>query len=207
MFTGLIDEIGSVVGVRPFAGGTRLEIAAAMASEIRPGDSVAVSGVCLTAETVDATAGTFTAAAVPETLQRTTASGWRRGTRLHLERALLATDRLGGHLVQGHVDGVARVVRSGPERGNHVLAIAIPEALRRYVVTKGALAVDGISLTVGALRGGLCRLYIVPETLARTLVAGYRPGTRVNVEVDLVAKYVESLSGRRAAAAREREAM
>jgi len=206
MFTGLIEEIGRLVAVRPCAAGARLVIAARLAPEVRPGDSVAVHGVCLTAEQIDAAASTFTVVAVAETLRRTTAGEWRRGTRLHLERALLATDRLGGHMVQGHVDGVASVVRAGREGSDHVLALAIPEALRRYVVVKGALAVDGISLTVGALRGGLCRLYIVPETLARTLVAGYRPGTRVNIEVDLVAKYVESLSGDRTAAGRGRGA-
>jgi riboflavin synthase len=167
-----------------------------MASQLHPGESVAVNGVCLTAEGVDGAKGTFTVAAVAETLRRTTAAGWRRGTHVHLERAVRAADRLGGHLVQGHVDGVARVVRAGREGRDFVLALAIPEALRRYVADKGALAVDGISLTVGGVTGGLCRLYIIPETLSRTLVAGYRPGTRVNIEMDLVAKYVESLHGR-----------
>jgi riboflavin synthase len=206
MFTGLVEEIGQVVAVQSFAGGARLAIGAALAPEVRPGDSVAINGVCLTAEQIDPTAGTFTVTAVTETLRRTTACDWRRGVRVHLERALRAQDRLGGHLVQGHVDSVANVVRSDREGNDYVLAIAIPEALRRYVVAKGALAVDGISLTVGTLRGGLCRLHIIPATLARTLVASWRPGTRVNIEVDLVAKYIESLSGRRARAARGREA-
>jgi riboflavin synthase len=206
MFTGLVEEIGRVVALRPFQGGARVTIAAAMAPEVGPGDSVAVSGVCLTAERVDPSAGTFTAAAVAETLRRTTAGSWRAGTRVHLERALRAGDRLGGHFVQGHVDAVANVVWAGREGGEHVLAIAIPGALRGYVVAKSSLAIDGVSLTVGALRGGLCRLYIIPETLARTLVGGYRAGTRVNIEVDPVAKYVESLLGRGHGVARGRKA-
>jgi len=196
MFTGLIEGIGLVTARRAHSGGVRLTIAAPMAAEIRAGDSVAVNGVCLTAEQTDSAGRTFTAAAVAETLRRTTADAWGRGTRVHLERAIRTADRLGGHLVQGHVDGVARVVRAGRAGRDFVLALAVPEGLRRYVVDKGALAVDGISLTVGSARGGLCRLYIVPETLARTLVAGYRPGARVNIEVDLVAKYVESLLDR-----------
>ncbi len=195
MFTGLVAEIGCILARQTFAGGARLVISASMGSQLEPGESVAVNGVCLTAEGVDRPAGTFTVAAVAETLRRTTAGGWRRGTRVHLERAVRAADRLGGHLVQGHVDGVARVVRAGREGREFVLALAIPEALRRYVVDKGSLAVDGISLTVGQTKGGLCRLYIIPETLSRTLVASYRPGARVNIEVDQLAKYVESLLG------------
>ena len=197
MFTGIIEELALLEQVRPFAGGKRFIIAAECADEVRPGDSVALNGVCLTAESGKPGPGRLIVSAVTETLRRTTAGSWQRGRRLHLERALAAGGRFGGHIVQGHVDGVARVVRAGREGGEFVLALQIPEALRRYVVAKGSLTVDGISLTVGALRGGHCRLFIIPETLARTRVGAYRAGERVNIEVDLVAKYVESMTGAR----------
>jgi riboflavin synthase len=197
VFTGLVEDVGRLAGVEPFAGGRRLAIASGLAVELHPGDSVAVSGICLTVERVEQPQGLFVVAAVEETLRRSTAARWRRGDRVHLERALAAGDRLGGHLVQGHVDGVARVVRAGRRGRDFVLALQIPGELRRYVVAQGSLAVDGISLTVAEVRGGICGLHIVPETLARTLVRGYRPGGRVNIEVDLVAKYVESLRNHR----------
>lgn len=195
MFTGIVEELAHLEQVKPFAGGRRIVIAAACADEVRPGDSIALNGICLTAETVRRGPGRIVVSAVSETLRRTTAEGWVRGKRLHLERALAADGRFGGHIVQGHIDGVARVLKVGREGNEFVLTLQIPEALRRYVVRKGSLTVDGISLTVGDLQGGHCRLYIIPETLTRTLVGSYRPGERVNLEVDLVAKYVEAMAG------------
>ncbi|MCK4414287.1 MAG: riboflavin synthase [Candidatus Eisenbacteria sp.] len=197
MFTGLIEEIGLIRRRSPFAGGVRFEIEAPrLAPALSAGDSVACHGLCLTVERLAAGGSGFTVAAITESLRRSTARDWRRGDRLHLEPALRAENRLGGHLVQGHVDGLGRVVRAGREGRETVLALQIPPPLRRYLVAKGSLAVDGVSLTVGAVRGGVCRLFIIPKTLACTLLGNYRPGRPVNLEVDLVAKYVESLSAR-----------
>jgi riboflavin synthase len=197
MFTGLIEELATLVAAEPFAGGARFRVRSGLtADQLATGDSVALDGVCLTVERIDEAAGEFVVAAVPETLRRTTAGIWRRGRRLHLERALAANARLGGHLVQGHVDGIGRVLRAGAEGREFVVRILVPPELRRYVVPKGSIAIDGISLTVGEARRDGCRVYVIPETLTRTRVATYRPGERVNLEVDLVAKYVESLLGR-----------
>ncbi|MBM3316521.1 MAG: riboflavin synthase [Candidatus Eisenbacteria bacterium] len=201
MFTGLIEEIGTLLETRAFPGGRRLRFSApATAGGLSAGDSIACNGVCLTVEASDARAGRFAAAAVAETLRRTTAGGWRPGARIHLERALRADGRLGGHWVQGHVDGLGRVVRCGRRGQDQTLAIAVPAGLARYLAAKGSLAVDGVSLTVGALRGAICELYIVPETCARTLLARLRPGARVNLEVDILAKYTEALLSARGAA-------
>lgn len=193
MFTGIIEEVGRVREVRPFAEGARLTIASRFADEIKAGDSIAVNGVCLTAESGEYPEGCVVVCAVGETLRRTTAGSWRRDTRVHLERALKASGRFDGHIVQGHVDGVGNVLRAGRESSEFVLTLRVGSALRKYVVEKGSLAVNGVSLTVGAIGGGHCRLFIVPETLARTSIGDYRAGERVNLEVDIVAKYVESL--------------
>jgi riboflavin synthase len=194
MFTGLIEETGTVREALPFAGGKRFVVAApALARDLRAGDSIACDGVCLTVEQSDPAAGTFRVAAVEATLRRTTAGGWGRGRRIHLERALAAGDRLGGHWVQGHIDGVARVVRAVRAGGALELWLQPPAALARYIVPQGSLALDGVSLTVAARRGPLCAVALVPETLARTRLGGCRPGDRVNLEVDLIAKYVESI--------------
>ncbi|MBD3237171.1 MAG: riboflavin synthase [Candidatus Eisenbacteria bacterium] len=198
MFTGLIEELAALLDVDPFPGGRRLRVRSRFAPEgLAPGDSVALDGICLTVERCEARSGTFTAAAVEETLRRTTAGAWRRGRTLHLERALAAHARLGGHLVQGHVDGIGRVVRAGRMGGEFVLHLTLPAELRRYVVQKGSIAIDGISLTVAEARRDRCHVHLIPETLARTRVGSYRPGERVNLEVDLIAKYVEALIGRR----------
>jgi riboflavin synthase len=192
MFTGLIEEIGTLIEARAFAGGRRLRVSApGIAGGLAPGESVACNGVCLTVERCDA--GAFTVAAVHETLRRTTAGRWRRGSRLHLERAMRADGRFGGHLVQGHVDGMGRVVRAGRLGSEFALTVRVPAALRRYLVAKGSLAVEGVSLTVGELHGDACRLYLVPETCARTRLALLLPGEPVNLEVDLTAKYIEAL--------------
>lgn len=192
MFTGLVEEIGTLIEARAVVGGRRFRVSApGIARELASGESVACNGVCLTVERC--ADGVFTAAAVQETLRRTTAGRWRRGSRLHLERALRADGRLGGHLVQGHVDGVGRIVQAGRLRGEFALTVRVPVALRRYLVAKGALAVDGVSLTIGELRGDACRIYLIPETCARTRLARARPGELVNLEVDLTAKYIEAL--------------
>ena len=195
MFTGLIQEIGTIRAVRPFASGTRFEVhAPGMAGALATGESVACDGLCLTVERIDRERASFEVAAVRETLRRSSAGRWRPGRTLHLERALAAGARFGGHLVQGHVDAAATVARAGRAGGEFLLTVRIPRDLVRYVVPKGSLAVDGVSLTVAAVEGSLCRLAIIPETLARTRIGSYRPGERVNLEVDLIGKYVESFT-------------
>jgi riboflavin synthase len=204
MFTGLITEIGTLLEVRRFEGGRRLTIGAPrIAGKLLAGESIACDGVCLTVETTDPPGGAFRVAAVEATLRRATVGLWRRGRRLHLERALAVGDRLGGHWVQGHVDGIARIVRAGRERGGYVLWLHVPAALQRYVVPRGSLAVDGVSLTIAARRGPLCGIALVPETLARTRLGACRPGDRVNLEVDPLTRIVESLLAERAAEAGE----
>jgi riboflavin synthase len=194
MFTGLIEEIGVVRETPRCLGGLRLRIAAPRTvADLSCGDSVACDGVCLTVEDVDAQAGVFAATAVEATLRRTTVGLWRRGHRLHLERALAVGDRLGGHWVQGHVDGVARILRAGRGGRGFELWLRVPAALERYIVPQGSLAVDGVSLTVAARRGSRCGVALVPETLERTRLGAGRPGDRVNLEVDPLARIVESL--------------
>jgi riboflavin synthase len=200
MFTGLIQATGTLREARAFAGGRRFVIeAGAIVAGLRPGDSIACDGICLTVEEVDPAAATFRVAAVAATLRRTTAGAWRRGHRVHLEPALAAGDRLGGHWVQGHVDGVARIVRAARVRGAFELWCQPPATLARYIVGQGSLALDGVSLTVASRRGALFAVALVPETLARTRLGALRAGDRVNLEVDLLAKYVESIGAGRPA--------
>jgi riboflavin synthase len=159
--------------------------------DVRPGDSVAVDGCCLTA--VGIGAGAFTVEVVPETLARTTLGGWREGRAVHLERSLRVDQRLGGHLVQGHVDGVGEVVTAVAEGDGQRVRIALPPALSRYVAEKGSIAVDGISLTVARAGAADFEVALVPHTLAVTDAAAWTPGRRVNLEVDLIARYLARL--------------
>ncbi len=195
MFTGIVEEVGEIRDIRPFPGGKRFTISAEFTRDnLGGGDSICVNGCCLTAEEIDREKGLFVVSAIEESLRRTNAGSWSRGLGVHLERALPAAGRFDGHIVQGHVDGVASVTRAGREGREFVLSIQLPAALRRYVVAKGSLAINGVSLTVGELRGGLCRLFIIPETINRTRIGQYRAGEKVNLEVDIIAKYVESLT-------------
>jgi len=155
------------------------------------GDSIACSGCCLTAIAVEP--GRFAVEVVPETLRRTTLGAWRVGTAVNLERSLRLTDRLGGHLVQGHVDGVGEVRRVSTEGDGRRMTLALPAALARYVAEKGSLAVDGVSLTVAGLADGTCEIAYIPHTLAVTTAGSYAAGTRVNLEADLLARYLARL--------------
>lgn len=189
MFTGLVEELGRVAKVEERPQGRRFWIAASEVLEgTRVGDSLACSGCCLTAVAVEG--GRFAVEAVPETLARTTLAAWREGTPVNLERAMKLGDRLGGHLVQGHVDAVGEVRASVPEGDGRRVTIALPNELARYVAFKGSLAVDGVSLTVAALTDDGCEIAYIPHTLAVTSAGGYEPGTRVNLEVDLLARYL-----------------
>jgi riboflavin synthase len=165
--------------------------AARVLEDLGVGDSVALNGCCLTAVSVEPQR--FAVDAVPETLSRTTLGGWTAGDRVNLERALRLDQRLGGHLVQGHVDGVGRIQAVTPEGEGRRVAIDVPESLRRFVAEKGSIAVDGVSLTVAARTAAGCEVALIPHTLAVTVCGEYAPGRAVHLEVDLIARYLARL--------------
>jgi riboflavin synthase len=197
MFTGIVRELGSVAAASGGEEGMRLEIDAPLtALQVEIGGSVSVNGVCLTAESVDGDRLVFHA--VPETLSRSTIGGLARGAPVNLEPALRAGDALGGHIVQGHVDGVGRIQSVEAEgEGIRVIVEAPPETMR-YCVEKGSVTVDGVSLTIAELDEESFGVTLIPHTLAETTLARLAPGQRVNLEVDVLAKYVERLLGARA---------
>ncbi|MDR7481508.1 MAG: riboflavin synthase [Armatimonadota bacterium] len=195
MFTGIVEALGEVVTVEPATGGggARLRVrAGGLAEGARAGDSIAVDGVCLTITAQDG--GVFTADLAAETLRRTTLGRLRPGDRVNLERPLRVDQRLGGHIVQGHVDGVGTVAAVRPEGDGAWMEITPPPALLRYLVEKGSVAVDGVSLTVAALPApDRFAVALVPHTLAATTLGRRRPGDAVNLEADILAKYVQRL--------------
>jgi riboflavin synthase len=200
MFTGLVAARGTVTAVEGDAAGARLAVAAALApGEVGAGDSVAVNGVCLTATGAEPTALTFDVMA--ETLRRSSLGPLAPGDEVNLELALRATDRLGGHIVQGHVDGLGTVEGVEDEGFATVIRISCDPALLRYVVEKGSIAVDGVSLTVVGVDDEAFAVSLIPETLSRTTLGAAAPGRVVNLEVDVVAKYVEKLTASAAGAA------
>jgi riboflavin synthase len=191
MFTGLIADLGSVTALERNGDGATLEIRSALAGALAEGDSIAVNGVCLTATAL--ADGSFRAQAMRETLERSSLGGLRVGAPVNLELPLRAEDRLGGHVVQGHVDGTG-TVRSVREEGfARVLEIDTEPRLARYLVEKGSVAVDGVSLTVSALREQGFAVSLIPETLQRTNLGAIGEGSLVNIEVDILAKHVERL--------------
>jgi riboflavin synthase len=197
MFTGIVEESGRVAAVQVTPDGARLEIVAPLvAAGARVGDSVAINGVCLTATDVVEGLARLAFDAVPETLSRTNLGALRSGDRVNLERPLAVGDRLGGHIVQGHVDGVGRIAALQPEGNATRVTIAAPETLMRYVVEKGSIAVDGISLTIAGVDGEQFSVAIIPHTWEVTNLSHRRVGDPVNLEVDILAKYVERLMGR-----------
>ena len=192
MFTGLIEGMGRVRAVAPAPGLSRLTVDTPFpAGELALGESVAVDGVCLTV-TACTPAG-FAVDAVAETLHRTTLGGLGPDDPVNLERALRVGDRLGGHLVQGHVDGTAAVRELSRRGGDVRLVVELPEALRPYVALKGSIALSGVSLTVASVEAETFAVALIPETLARTTLGRAAPGVRLNVEVDLLARYLEGL--------------
>jgi riboflavin synthase len=198
MFTGLIQTLGRVERVGPRAGATRLAIRSEFpAASIQDGESIAVDGVCLTV--ARHAGGVFEADAVAETLAKTTLGALRPGDAVHLERSLAIGDRLGGHLVQGHVDAVARVVSLKRRGGDVRLEVSLPAELRGLVASKGSIALHGVSLTVAAMKARSFDVALIPETLQRTKLGGLRAGDRLNVEVDLLARYLEALMRTRGA--------
>jgi len=214
VFTGIVEEIGEVVAVRRTDEVLELTVRGpTVSSDARHGDSIAVSGVCLTVTAVeppgepadgvgdaaddpadDAGGGAFRVELVPETLARTSLADVRAGTRVNLERAVAVGGRLGGHIVQGHVDGVGTLLRRDPGARSDELSFSLPGTLARYVVEKGSITVDGVSLTVAGTDGATFSVALIPTTLAHTTLGSRAVGDTVNLEVDVVAKYVERLT-------------
>ena len=191
MFTGLVADKGTVTAVDATADGVRLAVETALAPEISEGDSVAVNGVCLTATTI--ADGRFTADVMHETLRRSSLAEVGEGAPVNIELPLRASDRLGGHVVQGHVDGLGTIRAIAQDGFSRVVEIAAAADTLRYVVEKGSIAVDGISLTVASVTDVAFSVSLIPETLERTNLGAAVPGQPVNLEVDVLAKYVEKL--------------
>ncbi|GAB2855654.1 riboflavin synthase [Nocardioides pacificus] len=192
MFTGIVEELGTVERVDEQGDAIRLTVrAATVLDDVTLGDSIAVNGCCLTVAETDGTL--WTADVMQETLDKTSLLGVRPGDRVNLERAVTAHKRLGGHIVQGHVDGVGTVLARTPSEHWEVVEISLPDALGRYLVDKGSITVDGISLTVVEARDASFTISLIPETLARTTLGFRAVGDRVNLEVDIIAKHVEKL--------------
>jgi len=200
MFTGLVQGLGTVAAVEPTGDGVRLTIETDLAGELAQGDSVAVNGVCLTAidpvaPGAGAVAGAFSADVMNETLRRSSLAEVGAGGAVNLELAMRASDRLGGHMVQGHVDGVGTISAVEQDGFARVVTVSVPPELLRYVVEKGSIAIDGVSLTVSAVDDESLSVSLIPETLEKTILGSAEVGKPVNLEVDVLAKYVEKLVG------------
>ncbi len=197
MFTGIIEELGEILALESQAGaGARMRVAAgAVLVDAKLGDSIAVNGCCLTA--VEIGNGEFAADLAPETLRRTNLGDLKPGSKVNLERPLRAGGRLDGHIVQGHIDGTAALsALSALGNGNWWLEVQVPQELQQYLVYKGSVAVDGISLTIASIEGSTLAMTIIPYTYTATNLAGKRIGNRLNLECDILAKYVEKMLGR-----------
>jgi riboflavin synthase len=191
VFTGLVAEKGSVAAVERDAEGARIRVETPLAAELRPGDSVAVNGACLTA--TESSESGFAADVMRQTLSLTTLGDLGEGDAVNIELPLRASDRLGGHIVQGHVDGVATVASVRDDGFARRLAVELPEDLAPLVVERGAIAIEGVSLTVAATAGTSVEVSLIPETLERTTLGELGEGDRANVECDVLARYVRSL--------------
>jgi riboflavin synthase len=191
VFTGLIQDVGRVESIEADAGGARLRIATSLGAELAPGDSIAVNGVCLTATSAEP--AVFDAGAMNQTLTVTTLGGLDSGSRVNLELAMRAFDRLGGHIVQGHVDGVGDVAAVEDDGFSRRLRIELGPGLIRYAIPQGSVTLDGVSLTVSALGEDWVEVSLIPETLERTTLGEAASGRKINVECDLMAKYVEKM--------------
>jgi riboflavin synthase len=196
MFTGIVEELGSVEAVERQGDAVRLTVRAdTVLEDVHLGDSIAVNGCCLTVAATDGR--TWTADVMQETLDKTSLGALEQGSRVNLERAVTPSTRLGGHIVQGHVDGTASVRRRTPSEHWEVVELDLPRDLSRYLVPKGSITVDGISLTVVEVGADWFSVSLIPETLARTTLGFRQPGDVVNLEVDVVAKYVEKMVSNR----------
>lgn len=191
MFTGLIEDCGVITSINRLAESAEIEIKTALSPQIKVGDSISVNGTCLTAKAI--TPNSFVADVMVQTLRLTSLSDISIGDAVNLELALMSGSRMGGHIVQGHVDGVGEVRENSTGEKWNKLVIRIPEHLAKYVVNQGSIAIDGVSLTVGEIKGDLVTLWLIPETLAKTNLDSKLIGSKLNIEVDLLAKYVERL--------------
>jgi riboflavin synthase len=192
VFTGIVEELGEVVAVEPLQDASRLTVRGPLVtSDAGHGDSICVNGVCLTV--VDSRDGAFTADVMSETLRRSSLGALSAGSPVNLERAVRVSDRLGGHVVQGHVDGTGELQQVTPDEHWTVVRISLADGLARYVVEKGSITVDGVSLTVSAIGPDWFEVSLIPTTLALTTLGAKGPGDPVNLEVDVMAKYVEKL--------------
>jgi riboflavin synthase len=190
MFTGLIEQVGEVESVRQTDAGRELRIRSAF-PDVREGESIALNGACLTVR--EHGDGWFDVAAVTTTLERTTLADWKKGTRVNLERALITGDRLGGHIVQGHVDGVGRVAAVARSGDALLVDVSLPSSLESLFVLHGSVAVDGVSLTVNDLKPGGVQLSLIEYTLRHTTLGDLKAGSRVHIEADIIAKHVRRL--------------
>jgi riboflavin synthase len=188
MFTGLIEAVGEIAGMAPSPGGYRIRIRTTLAPALASGDSLAVNGVCLTVVTAEG--GEVHADVGPETARVTTLGSLRQGQPVNLERSMRADGRVGGHFVQGHVDGPAAVERIRPEGESHWLTISFDRSLAPYLIRKGSIAVDGVSLTIAGLGDHVFDVMIIPFTWANTALSSLKVGDRVNIECDMIGKYV-----------------
>jgi riboflavin synthase len=211
LFTGIVEDLGEVEAVEHLGDFARIHVRSAVVTQdTRPGDSICVSGVCLTVTSLitsrPAPAGAapqaprpvpvgFAADVMGETLRHSSLKSVAPGTKVNLERSVRLEDRLGGHLVQGHADGTGTVISRAPQEHWEVVRVSLPAGLARYVVHKGSVAVDGVSLTVSAIGADWFEVSLIPETLKRTTLGTKEPGAEVNLEVDVIAKYVEKLVG------------
>lgn len=193
MFTGIIESIGSVAAMHDKGGDMRLTLKTGKLdmSDVQLGDSIAVNGVCLTV--IEMTSGSFSADVSGETLRLTSLGKLQQGSRVNLEKALTLATRLGGHMVSGHVDALGKILERKDDARSIWFLVQAPENLARYIVHKGSITVDGTSLTVNAVSGNEFELNIVPHTLQETIMSGYVPGTEVNLEVDIIGRYLERL--------------
>ena len=190
MFTGLVEDVGTITGVESNEAGREFRIACRY-DDLALGESIACAGACLTVR--DHGAGWFTVAAVTTTLGRTTIGDWREGRRINLERSLRAGDRLGGHIVQGHVDGVGNVLATARSGDAWLIDIAVPADVAELLVPHGSVCVDGVSLTVNRVDGDSFEVNLIPHTVQVTTLSRLKPGERVNLEIDLIARYVERM--------------
>ncbi|NQT25926.1 riboflavin synthase [candidate division KSB1 bacterium] len=192
MFTGLVEEIGRISQLKPVPGGMRLTIhASRILDDLKVDDSVSVNGICLTATAIHPDG--FEATAVQETLERSTLQDWKKVHPVNLERALRLSDRLGGHLVQGHVDGVARIQSIQKKGEGNVVRLKLSRSLSPYLIEKGSIAIDGVSLTIAEIQGDLIAVVVIPHTWQHTTFQFLKSGKSVNIEVDLIGKYVEKM--------------
>jgi riboflavin synthase len=192
MFTGIVEELGKVVAIEPLPDAVRITIAGpTVVSDLHRGDSIAVSGTCLTAVEFDSNG--FTADVMQETLNLTSLNGIKVGDPVNLERAMTAATRFGGHVVQGHVDGVGTVISREPSENWEWVRVQIPAELMKYVVLKGSITIDGVSLTVNEVGEDFVGLSLIPETLRLTTLGSKQPGDKVNIEADVMAKHIERL--------------